>query len=415
MFSEKTHMKSDLDHLMRARDLQAIIVTGDAHDNTPRSYLSNGAHITGGYVLKVTGRDPVLIVNGMETEEAAKSGLQVLSYSDLGYAQMMIAANGSETQAGIALWGEMLRRFDVPPGKVGIYGVGSLHTQIEFTRLLSAAFPEYQFVGETGMTLFDEAYVTKDAAELTVIRSVALRTNEVMAEAWAYIGGHRAADGVVVKQDGTPLTIGDVKRFVRRALLDRDLEDTDMIFAQGRDGGFPHSRGEADMALRLGQAIVFDLFPRQLGGGYHHDMTRTWSIGYATPEVERAYRQVMDAFDIAVETFRPGIEAKKLQEAVLDYFEGAGHPTGRSQPGTSVGYVHSLGHGVGLNIHERPGLRHLSTDTLTVGNVITVEPGLYYPEQGFGVRIEDTLYISESGELISLTDFHKDLVLPLQS
>ncbi len=184
---------------------------------------------------------------------------------------------------------------------------------------------------------------------------MAQRTNEVVAATWDYISGHRAEGETVVKADGSSLTIGDVKRFVP-GLLDRDLEDTDMIFAQGRDGGFPHSRGEADMALQRGQAIVFDIFPRQLGGGYHHDMTRTWSIGYATPEVQRIYQQVMDAFDIAVETFRPGIEARKLQEAVLDHFESAGHPTGRSQPGTSVGYVHSLGHGVGGNIHRRPGI-----------------------------------------------------------
>lgn len=406
-------MKSDLDQLMAARALTAIIVTGDAHDNPPRTYLSNGAHVTGGYIVKKQGSAPVMIVNGMETEEAAKSGLPVLSYFDLGYADMIKAAQGDATQAAVALWGELLRRFDIAPGKVGVYGVGNLHTQIALTRLLHDAYPAYEFVGETGMTLFDEAYITKDADELTIIRSVAARTSAVVRATWDFIAQHRADGDTVVHADGSPLTIGAVKRFVRRALLDHDLEDTDMIFAQGRDGGFPHSRGEADMALRLGQAIVFDLFPRQLGGGYHHDMTRTWSIGYAAPEVERAYRQVMDAFDIAVETFRPGIEAKKLQEAVLDYFEGAGHPTGRSHAGTSIGYVHSLGHGVGLNIHERPSIGHLSKDSLTIGNLITIEPGLYYPDQGYGVRIEDTFYVNERGELISLTDVPKDLVLPL--
>lgn len=406
-------MKSDLDHLMVARDLTAIVVTGEAHDNPPRHYLSNGAHVTGGYILKRRGADPIMIVNGMETEEAAKSGLPVYSYSDLGYAEMVKAAKGDAAQAGVALWGAMLQRFEVPAGKIGVYGAGNLHTIIDMTRRLNEAYPAYEFVGETGMTLFDEAYVTKDADELTAIRAVAHKTSEVLAETWAFIGSHRADGDTVVQADGSPLTIGDVKRFVRRALLDRELEDTDMIFAQGRDGGFPHSRGEADMALRLGQAIVFDLFPRELGGGYHHDTTRTWSIGYAAPEVERVYQQVMDAFDIAVETFRPGIEARKLQEAVLDHFERAGHPTGRTHTGTNVGYVHSLGHGVGLNIHERPSLSHLSDDTVKVGSLIALEPGLYYPDQGYGVRIEDTFYVTERGELISLTNFHKELVLPL--
>jgi len=407
-------MKSDLDHLMAARDLTAIVVTGEAHDNPPRNYLANGAHITGGYVIKRRGSDSVLVVNGMETEEAAKSGLQVLSLNELGWADLLTAAQGDQTAASVSLWGVMLKRLEIPPGQIGIYGVGNLHAHIEMTRLLNEAYADYRFVGETGMTLFDQAYVTKGEDELLTIRSVAKRTSEVLAATWDYIAEHRADGTTVVKADGSPLTIGDVKRFVRRALLDRDLEDTDMIFAQGRDGGFPHSRGESDQALQLGQAIVFDLFPRQLGGGYHHDSTRTWSIGYATPEVERAYRHVADAFDIAVETFRPGVDAKDLQIAVMEYFESAGHPTVRSHPGTSVGYVHSLGHGVGLNIHERPGIGHLSKDKLQIGNLITIEPGLYYPDQGFGVRIEDTFYVTERGELISLTEFHKELVLPLR-
>lgn len=406
-------MKSDLDQLMAERSLEAIVVTGEAHDNPPRYYLSGGAHVTGGYIIKKRGDAPVMVVNGMETEEAAKSGLRVLSQDDLGWAELMKEAEGNATKATVAFWGRLIEHFQIPPGKIGVYGAGNIHHYLELMHLLENAYLEHDFVGEMGMTLFDQAYVTKDADEMLRIRSVAARTSAVLQETWDFIAAHRAEGDQAVAEDGTPLTIGDVKRFVRRALLDRDLEDTDMIFAQGRDGGFPHSRGEADMPLRLGQAIVFDLFPRELGGGYHHDSTRTWSIGYATPEVEQAYRQVMDAFDIAVETFRPGIAASALQEAAQDYFEKLGHPTARSQPGTSVGYVHSLGHGVGLNIHERPSLGHLSKDTLQPGNVISIEPGLYYPEQRFGIRVEDTFYVSENGELISLTDFHKELVLPL--
>ncbi len=255
--------------------------------------------------------------------------------------------------------------------------------------------------------------MTKDADEIARIKSVAARTSQVWRATWDFISSHSAEGDTVVTGDGSALTIGDVKRFVRRELLDRDLEDDAMIFAQGSDGGHPHSRGENDQVLKLGQAIVFDLFPRELGGGYYHDSTRTWSIGYATPEVQEIYQQVMDAFDIAVDNFRPNIPARALQEAVQDYFESKGHPTTRSEPSTDVGYVHSLGHGVGLNIHERPSLSHLSKDTLPPGSVISIEPGLYYPERGFGVRIEDLCYVSASGELVSLTDFHKELVLPL--
>jgi Xaa-Pro aminopeptidase len=168
------------------------------------------------------------------------------------------------------------------------------------------------------------------------------------------------------------------------------------------------------MALKLGQAIVFDLFPREIGGGYFHDCTRTWSIGYATPEVQQAFAEVHDAYEVAFDNFRVGMPTKVMQEAVQSYLESKGHPTSRSHPGTNIGYVHGLGHGVGIKIHERPTINHMSNDTLVAGNVITIEPGVYYPDRGFGVRIEDLCYVADDGQLVALTDFHKELVLPLK-
>jgi Xaa-Pro aminopeptidase len=172
-----------------------------------------------------------------------------------------------------------------------------------------------------------------------------------------------------------------------------------------------------DQPLRLGQSIVFDLFPREIGGGYHHDVTRTWCIGFAPPEVQATYDTVMRAFEIAVAAYEEsGQPAYILQEAVLDFYESQGHPTQRSQPNTMQGYVHGLGHGVGLQIHERPSMSHLlRNDVLQAGNVLTIEPGLYYPDAGYGVRVEDMVYIDKQGAIVTLTDFRKDLVLPLNS
>lgn len=407
-------MKQDLDRLMGARGLEALIVVGEGHVNVIRSYLTNGAHVTGGMVVKKRGETPVMIVNAMETEEAARSGLAVFSMYDLGYAELIKEVEGDAAKAGALFFGRVLERFDVKAGRIGVYGEGAIHRYLELINRVSDANPAYEFVGEDGMTIFDEAFQTKDADELLRMRSVAARTSQVLGMTWEFIASHRADDGRVVDTDGTPLTIGAVKRFVRRALLDHDLEDTDMIFAQGRDAGFPHSRGENETILLTGEAIVFDLFPREIGGGYHHDCTRTWSIGSAKPEVQAAYDLVMNAYEVAVDNFRPNMPAKAMQEAVQSYFESHGHATTRSHPGTTVGYVHSLGHGLGLEIHEKPGIGHLSKDTLKAGNVITIEPGLYYPDAGYGIRIEDTLIVTDSGELISLTDFHKELIVPLR-
>jgi len=131
-------------------------------------------------------------------------------------------------------------------------------------------------------------------------------------------------------------------------------------------------------------------------------------------EVREAYDTVMEAFDISVETFGLNKPTHLMQEAVLDHYEAKGHPTIRSDPRAMEGYIHTLGHGVGIDIHESPSISHTRRDDVfQIGNVLTIEPGLYYPDRGYGVRVEDLFVIDESGALVSLTSFRKDLVIPL--
>ena len=409
-------MKSDLDRLMRERDMVAFIIGGGEEESPERNYMTNGAHIMGGVILKKVGETGVAVVSPMEIEEMHDCGLDCYTFNDLGLAEIALKSGGNPLQTQLGFWKSCLERFEVPSGKVGIYGVGMLGHYLAFFRALEKELPQYEFVGEIRRTIFTEAMATKSPQELERMRSVAQKTDEVMQIAWDYIASMQDQEGEVVDQNGRNVTIGDVKALINRALMDRGLVDQDgMIFAQGRDAAFPHSRGAAETPLRTGQTIVFDFFPREIGGGYYHDCTRTWSIGYATEEVQRSFQDVSDAFDVAVETFVSGGKAHRLQDAVLDLFEIRGHPTGRSHPGTTDGYTHGLGHGVGLRVHEAPGMSHLQReDILQHGNVITIEPGVYYPDRGYGIRLEDTFYVSEQGELISLSPQPKNLILPLR-
>jgi Xaa-Pro aminopeptidase len=407
-------MKADLNRLMTQRGLDAFVVGGGEHENSVRYYLTNGAHLTGGFVVQACNGEPLLVVNGMEIEEARKSGYRCVTYGDLGYYDLY-REHGAQ-QASILLYGRLLEQVGLSAGRVGLYGVDDINATIQRFQQLSAHYEQYEFVGEGSPTLFDEAYLTKDAAEVERIRSVAERTSVVVAQVWEFISGHRSdANGRVVNAEGQPLTVGAVKRFARRALLDVGLEDTGMIFAPGRDGAFPHSRGDDPTELVVGVPIVFDFFPRELGGGYYHDMTRTWCIGHVPPPVQALYDDVMTAFDIALETYALGKPTHTLQEAVLDFFEAQGHPTPRTTNNPTEGYVHSLGHGIGLNIHEAPSMHHLKReDVFQVGNVVTIEPGLYYPDRSIGIRVEDSFIVAEDGQLLSITPFKKDLLLPLR-
>lgn len=409
-------MKTDLDRLMAERALDALLIFPGENEDPYRTYLSNGAQHSG-LVIKRRGDPPLIIVNGMERDEAARSGLPVHTYDDFGYGELLRAYQDDRDAITAAWYRRIFEEVGVG-GKIGVYGVTDLNIALRTLHILSHTFGDaLEFVTEKAReTVFDRAYETKDAGELARLRDVARRTSAVMRAARDWLATHRAAAGVVVGEDGSPLTIGDVKRHVRALLSAQGLEDPEgMIFAQGRDAAVPHSKGADAEPLRLGATLVFDLFPRE-PGGYFHDMTRTWCLGYAPPEVQAAYDTVMAAFSRSQKMCAPGLSTSQVQRMVCELFEAAGHPTVLHSPSTTDGYIHSLAHGVGLNVHEAPYFPTFSDRyTLQAGNVFTIEPGLYYPERGYGVRIEDTVCLNEVGDLEVLTDCPYDLVIRLES
>ena len=184
---------------------------------------------------------------------------------------------------------------------------------------------------------------------------------------------------------------------------------------QGRDAGVPHNNGQHDMPLRLGQSIIFDIFPRDRSTGYFHDITRTWFLGYAPDDLLQRWQQVKTIYDALLAEMRVGEKCSLYQHMACDYFEDLGYPTTRHDPKTEVGYNHSLGHGLGRDVHEEPRLSHMPGNdaVLQPGHVVSVEPGLYYPDEGWGIRIEDTVAFDEDGNLINLSDYPYDPVIPL--
>jgi Xaa-Pro aminopeptidase len=188
------------------------------------------------------------------------------------------------------------------------------------------------------------------------------------------------------------------------------------IFAIGRDAGVPHSTGNPSDPMRLGQTIVFDIFPCEAGGGYYYDFTRTWSLGYATDEAQKLYDDVDSVFRTLLSELKVGAHFGEYQKRTCELFEAMGHPTIQSNPQTEEGYVHSIGHGLGLHVHERPfsGASALAEDTLVPGVVATIEPGLYYPERGMGVRLEDSIYVRPDGNFEILAPYPLDFVLPVR-
>jgi len=408
-------MKHDIDRLLAERDLDGFLVMGNGHGSAMR-YLTGGGFFEGALVLKKRGGETTLVHGLMERDTAEVTGLKLIGRDQHfnGY-ELLREFEGDRLAADAAYLARAMEMVGLS-GRIGLYGLSDAGSALALVGKVRAMTEAIELVGEHGETLFAQAMETKDDGELAELRRAGELACQVVGEVQAFIQSHRTRNEVVIRADGEPLTIGDVKNFTRNRLYTYGMaEDHGHIFAQGRDAGVPHNHGDPAMPLRLGQSIVFDFYPT-VESGYYHDMTRTWSLGYATDEVVEAWEQTKEIFDRVMGELAVGRPTRDYQLMTCNYYESKGHKTARSHPGTEDGYVHSLGHGIGLEIHEGPRFSHAAGNNTLVqpGHVVTIEPGLYYPSRGFGVRIEDAVAFNEAGELVWLTHYPYDLVIPMR-
>ncbi len=412
-------MKSDIDALMQARNLDALVIFGNAEHNPPMYYFTGGGHVSHATIIKKRGEEPIYFHSDMERDEAAKSGLKRIPYSKYDYDELFTKANKDALLTSAMRCELMFKDAGVTSGRVGVYGTYDLGSIFGMLTHLQKLLPELEFVGEPREdSLFMRAMETKDEAEVERIRRMGQITTTVVDKVRQYLTSCDVReDEVLMKEDGAPLTVGDVHSKIRLWVSEQGAElPSGFIFAIGRDAGVPHSAGNPSDLMRLGQTIVFDIYPAESGGGYYYDFTRTWSLGYATPEAQELYDQVKEIFDTLMDNFDLNAPFKDYNKMTCEFYESKGHQTPLSSKSPVEGYVHSLGHGVGLNIHERPfsGLTASDDQRLSPGVVITSEPGLYYPEKGMGVRIEDTLWVRPDGVMEKLAEYPYDFVLPMK-
>jgi len=407
-------MKNDLDRLMAEAGVEGLLVTGAGQHNPYMVYLTGGAHLTKADLIKKRGYPPVLFHGPMERDEAARSGLHTISYSAYPMQQLLAETNDDMFQAIVLRYERMLGEAGIIEGVVCLYGQTDLGQGYAIFNELQKRMPQITFTGGSQQDIFQQAMATKDVDEINRIRQMGKIVVSVTERLVDFLSGQKAKGNRLVNHEGQPITVGEVKKKINLWLAEAGGENPEgTIFAIGRDAGVPHSTGSAGDYLDLGKTIVFDFFPCEPGGGYFYDFTRTWCLGYAPDEVQQLYSQVFEVYQKVTSQLRAGELFSHYQTQTCELFEAMGHPTVMTDAQTEEGYVHSIGHGLGLHIHEKPFPGLGSSEVLLTGSVFTIEPGLYYPDRGMGIRLEDSWWITPDGKAEILVEYPKQLIIPI--
>jgi len=242
----------------------------------------------------------------------------------------------------------------------------------------------------------------KNEEELRLMRRALAITEKGMARAMEVLRASKPK-GKKLFWSGKPLTSEILRAEIDTAILRAGGLPANTIVAGGDQACDPHERGHGP--LFANSLIILDIFPRDAASGYFGDMTRTVVRGRASARQRELWETVRKGQEMALRKMKPGVDGLKLHNEIKQLFTDRGFPT-EVRKGKNVGFFHGTGHGLGLEIHEYP---RFQKTVFKKGQVLTVEPGLYYPGLG-GVRLEDVAVLTDSGIRL-LSRFEKRLEL----
>jgi Xaa-Pro aminopeptidase len=253
---------------------------------------------------------------------------------------------------------------------------------------------------------FDRRRRVKNEVELAGIRR-AQRAAEAGMDAARDLFRRADRTNGGLRIDGAPLTSERVKVAIQAAFTKHGCSSEEFIVSHGAQSAIGHDMGSGE--IRPGEPIVIDLWPKDAETACFADMTRTFCIGPVPDELREYHRIVKESLDRSFASVRAGANGPEVFAVSCEPFHREGHKTLLSkEPGEIIenGYFHSLGHGVGLDVHEQPSLSRIGEELLA-GDVVTLEPGLYRRGWG-GCRLEDLVVVTEDGAE-NLTRYPYDL------
>ena len=366
----------------------ALLVVGDSERNADL-FWATGFRAPDPFTYVAAAGTAWVVVKDLELDRAREQvrGAEVLAAS-----RYDTGGDGSSTAGGQL--GAILRSLDL----------GHLLVPADFPVRTADELRASGFALTVARDPLFPQRAVKSAAEVAAIATAQQGAERAMEAALGMIAGSSIRGDLLVGEDG-PLTSEAVRRRIHHVLLDCDCTGEHTIVAGGEQAIDPHQAGHGPLPAH--RPIIIDIFPRHSLSGYYGDITRTVVRGSASADVQRLHETVAAAQQGALESIRDGVDGADVHREVIRRFTDAGYESGQID-GRMQGFFHGTGHGLGLQIHEAPYISRPSW-RLAAGQVVTVEPGLYYAGIG-GVRIEDLVVVEEGG-CRNLTSFPKTLSL----
>lgn len=390
-------MHADLGGLLRAAGHRALVILAASGDEPDAARFTGGAHLGSCFVLADgRGRAWLGYFTAMERQEAAATGLELLHPDALGIDELLRSAAGAvDVWHGAVARGLELTGFEGGDGRgsLAVAGQGDLGTLLAACRKLEAD----GWSLANGSELLLRARKRKTESELADLRRAAAGTCQALTAVATALAEAAEVEAGELVWGGAPLTAGRLRQLMAAELALLGLEQPHRsIVAAGASAGVPHTEGDDDRRLRAGEALVVDLFPRSR---LFADCTRTFCVGEPAGVLAGAHAAVLATVEEAHRNARPAVRGWDLQKAACERLATAGYPTPLDSPGSERGYVHNLGHGVGFQLHEYPSFRRDAGEegVLEAGDAFTLEPGLYDPVAGWGVRLEDLCLMTAGG------------------
>jgi Xaa-Pro aminopeptidase len=387
-------MREDLDSILAEREADALLLYSESFKNPNMYYLTKFLAPDPFILLKRVDNPPTIVVNPMEFPRAQKESIvkDVRSYVDYTYLETIKSAE--DPRLGVM-------KFLSSVAKKELGKETTISVPPNFPSLATDVLREEGLTIKPMFNVIERARETKEPDEIKEIKRVQEVVEKVASEVINLIANCDVGpkNTLIHKADGKqkPLTVGEVKVLMGHRFIDNWCAiEEELIVACGPPSADPHYNGNPEDKLKANQPIILDIYPRGIRKRYWTDMTRTVVKGRASDRVKRMFDAVLEARNACIDALHEGVLGSDMYNLCCDILEKAGYDTTRGGRQIEKGFTHSLGHGVGLEIHESPGMNEVYKFPLKEHSIVTVEPGLYAPRVG-GVRIEDIVEVKKKG------------------